>query len=609
MKTLWLFLRALACLLACGVSAFAQVPVALAPVAHLQFLSATGVPLANGKVFTYDAGTVNLRNTYKDSFGIIQNTDPIILDQGGYADIWLANQAYKFVVQNSLGAQQWSVDNIQTYFGLLNSANIWTLGQTFTQPITITPADNQIILGAAGNQMTLDAPPPTGNQILHFPVITDTLVGRTTTDTLTNKTLTSPAINTPLINGCGMSNGPATYICVANANPTGTTLSTLTKFFNAPAQVIIGATTDTSGIIGICVSACGTAGTAVIQQSGDVSCVFDGATTAEHFVTASATVGGDCHDAGATAVAGVQSLGQVKSSNVGAGTYVMNLNSSGVVSPFLTGLTLANEGVTGTLANGLAKQTGAPSKAIKTSITDTTGAIGIVTSGAGIVGSATIQQQGPVNCAFDGATTANDYVIMSVTTAGNCHDSGIVPPALPPNGQQVLGQVLSTNVAGGTFLMNFYAPGLIPPVVGFPPQRVVLGGPVAIAATTQTTILTKSVTFPSVPGTYRASLSFNVWVTAGSNHCAAEVQDHTNNLAFASTGQNANGVGYMGLAGAEITSQTYAASAVVSFTVEVECNNGAGGLIGATVNMNGGALFTMAPAEPSYLSITPVWSN
>lgn len=603
-KLLRLFLG----VLVCAVPAPAQVSVTLAPVAHLQFLSPTGVPLANGKVFTYDAGTTNLRNTYKDSGGVIQNTDPVVLDQGGFADIWLANQAYKFVVQNSLGAQQWSVDNITGYFGLLNLANTWTFPQTFTQPITITPADNQIITGPAGNQTTLDFPPPTGNVILHFPSIADTVVGRTTTDTLTNKTLTTPLLTTPLLNNiCGITNGPATYICVTNQNPTGTTLNTLTKFFNAPAQAIIASTADTSGIVGICVSGCANFGIAAIQQSGDVSCVFDGATTAEHFVTASATVAGDCHDAGATAVAGVQSLGQVKSSNVGAGTYTVNLNSSGVVAPFLTGLTLPNEGATGTLASGLVKQTGAPTSAIKTSITDTTGAIGIVTSGSGIVGSATIQQQGPVNCAFDGATTANDYVILSTTTAGNCHDSGIAPPTLPPNGKQVVGQVLSTNVAGGTFQMNLHGPGIIPPVVGFAPQSASTAGlPVAITANVQATVLTKSVTFPSVPGTYRADIRSGIWITAGPNACASEVIDVTNSKAFASAnGQNANGSGLIGLAGAQITSsQTYASGDVRVFNLAVICNANST----ATLNWALGTA-TLAPNAASFLDITPLWSN
>lgn len=602
-KLLRLFLG----VLACAVSAPAQVSVTLAPVAHLQFLSPTGVPLANGKVFTYDAGTTNLRNTYKDSGGVIQNTDPVVLDQGGFADIWLANQAYKFVVQNSLGAQQWSVDNITGYFGLLNLANTWTFPQTFTQPITITPADNQIITGAAGNQTTLDFPPPAGNVILHFPSIADTVIGRTTTDTLTNKTLTSPNIITPIINTCSMVNGPGTYICVANSAVTGTTVNTLTKLFNAPAQAIIAATADASGIVGITTFGAGTTGNAIIQQNGVVSCAFDGATVALHYFIPSTTIGGDCHDAGVSPVSGVQVLGQVLSSNVGAGLNLVNLFGPGIVSPFLTGLTLPNEGATGTLLNGLAKQTGAPTSAIKTSITDTTGAIGIVTSGSGIAGSASIQQQGPVNAAFDGATTANDYVVISPTVAGNVHDSGIAPPALPPNGKQILGQVLSTNVAGGTFQMNLYGPGLIPPVVGFAPQSASTAGlPVAITANVQITVLTKSVTFPSVPGTYRADIRSGIWITAGPNACASEVIDATNSKAFASANaQNANGSGLIGLAGAQITSsQTYAPGDVRVFNLAVICNANST----ATLNWALGTA-TLSPNAASFLDITPLWSN
>jgi hypothetical protein len=41
---------------------------------------------------------------------------------------------------------------------------------------------------------------PSASRTLTLPDATDTLVGRTTTDTLTNKTLTSPTINTPIVN-------------------------------------------------------------------------------------------------------------------------------------------------------------------------------------------------------------------------------------------------------------------------------------------------------------------------------------------------------------------------------------------------------------------------
>ena len=304
--------------------AHAQVSVAPSPTAHMQFLDANGKPLASGKVFTYQAGTTTLQNAYLDAGGVNQNSDPIVLDGGGYADIWLANLSYKFCVYNSLNVLQYPcTDNITGYLGLLNLANTWTLLQTFTQPITDTLTDNQIVLGAGGNQTTLDAPPPTGNVTIHLPSTADTLVGRATTDTLTNKTLTTPLFNAT---NCGIINGPGTYVCIANQNPTGTTVSTLTKLVNAPSQAQISATTDGGAILGICVAGCGNTGTATIQTSGNANCVFDGATTAGDYVRVSSTQAGSCHDIGSVYVnTGGQILGRVLSTNVGAGTYAVAL--------------------------------------------------------------------------------------------------------------------------------------------------------------------------------------------------------------------------------------------------------------------------------------------
>src|SRR6185369_5337119 len=143
MSKLTAVLLALALIAGCHKSVHAQVPVAPVTLPHVQFFDANGSPLAGGRVFTYDAGTTTLRNTYKNSGGVAQNTNPIILNSGGFADIWLGNQAYKFVVQNSLGVQQWTADNVVGYLGLLNLTNDWTFAQTFEQAITITPSDNQ----------------------------------------------------------------------------------------------------------------------------------------------------------------------------------------------------------------------------------------------------------------------------------------------------------------------------------------------------------------------------------------------------------------------------------------------------------------------------------
>jgi hypothetical protein len=77
--------------------------------------------------------------------------------------------------------------------------------------------------------------------------------------------------------------------------------------------------------------------------------------------------------------------------------------------------------------------------------------IGIVIGGAGTSGNATIAVMGQVQCVFDGATTAGDYVIVSSTVNGGCHDS-----AQYPNDRGVLGRVLTTNGGAGTYSMILF---------------------------------------------------------------------------------------------------------------------------------------------------------
>src|SRR5262249_2193195 len=62
------------------------------------------------------------------------------------------------------------------------------------------------------------------------------------------------------------------------------------------------------------------------------------------------------------------------------------------------------------------------------------------------------------SCVFDGATTAGDYVQISSTTGGDCHDAGSAYPSVG----QVLGRVLSTNGAGGTYAIEVFGPEINP---------------------------------------------------------------------------------------------------------------------------------------------------
>ena len=122
---------------------------------------------------------------------------------------------------------------------------------------------------------------------------------------------------------------------------------------------------------------------------------------------------------------------------------------------------IPNAAVTGTTQNYLASLTGAPSTAVVISTSTTDGIVGIVMAGAGTTGNAQIAVAGIAQCTFDGATVAGDYVIPSVTVAGQCHSNGAT---LPTNGTQVIGRVLSTNASTGTYDVQLFGSEVHPAV-------------------------------------------------------------------------------------------------------------------------------------------------
>lgn len=107
---------------------------------RVQFADGNGVPLAGGFLYSYSAGTSTPAATYHlDSLGSISpNTDPIILDGAGMAEIRLAPQSYRFVLQDSSHVQIWQVDRV---------ADIGQLA--FTQSVLLNPpsAAQQTIVG------------------------------------------------------------------------------------------------------------------------------------------------------------------------------------------------------------------------------------------------------------------------------------------------------------------------------------------------------------------------------------------------------------------------------------------------------------------------------
>lgn len=84
----------------------------IAPFAFQQFFDNNGDPLASGKIYTYEAGTSTDKETYTDASGDAANTNPIILDANGRANIWLGDGAYKFVLKTSADVTIQTVEDL-----------------------------------------------------------------------------------------------------------------------------------------------------------------------------------------------------------------------------------------------------------------------------------------------------------------------------------------------------------------------------------------------------------------------------------------------------------------------------------------------------------------
>ena len=78
------------------------------------FADKNGKRLSGGKVYTYEPGTLTPKATYTDALNLIPNTNPIILNESGEADIYL-DGGYRMQVFDRYGVLIQDVDNFRTW--------------------------------------------------------------------------------------------------------------------------------------------------------------------------------------------------------------------------------------------------------------------------------------------------------------------------------------------------------------------------------------------------------------------------------------------------------------------------------------------------------------
>jgi len=160
---------------------------ALTPVPKIQFFANDGTPLVGGKLYTYAAGSTTPLATYTSYAGTVANTNPVILDSRGEANVWLGAAIYKLALYDADNALIWTVDNIlgnsnvadflasavadqftgtgsQTVFTLTGSPGSQAALKVSVDGLTFVP--NVDYTWSGGTTLTFIAAPILGAQIL-----------------------------------------------------------------------------------------------------------------------------------------------------------------------------------------------------------------------------------------------------------------------------------------------------------------------------------------------------------------------------------------------------------------------------------------------------------
>lgn len=282
----------------------------LTPTPKQQIYGSDGNPLVGGKIYTYAAGTTTPLATYTDAGAGTANTNPIILNSLGQANIWLdLTSSYKFSVFTSADVLLYTVDNIATP---VDYASLVTLLAS-PPPIGSTAANTgafTTLTATTGTITTLGA--TTGN-ITTVNATTVNAATITATGTVTAETLTFEG-------GGSMTKVPESAIkpitATVAANALTVTLNPTTLDFRS-ATLTSGTVVSRliSSAISVTVSSGSTLGTVSATQSRIVVLALDNAGTVELAVV-NILGGNDLSETGLISTTAEGGAGAADSSNV-----------------------------------------------------------------------------------------------------------------------------------------------------------------------------------------------------------------------------------------------------------------------------------------------------
>src|SRR5690349_20670699 len=122
----------------------------LPPLWLTQLLDNNGDLLSGGKIYTYAGGTTTPLATHSNSAGAA-NTNPVVLDSAGRANIWLTfDTSYKFVVKTSADVTLFTVDGIIAESGLDTTTTSYEVNCSYvgTPGAQATMAVHQVVRAA-----------------------------------------------------------------------------------------------------------------------------------------------------------------------------------------------------------------------------------------------------------------------------------------------------------------------------------------------------------------------------------------------------------------------------------------------------------------------------